>query len=169
MSLKKMPHWFTGISSVTSHHMALQILLLVFQEGDSHYLTGQPTQLLKLRTFIVSIVGIVISLFYFTLWCCNKALTKPTQGRKGLFDLSFYITVCHGGKSQKEPGDRSWSRCHRGVLLTGFFPMASHSGVSLLTSINNPEKCSSILPTTNLMAAKVLFLGDSSWSQVSKN
>jgi hypothetical protein len=68
-----------------------------------------------------------------TLW------SKVNWGSNGLYYLHFYIMV-HQGRSiatqtGQEPGERSWYRDHRGLLLTGLLSMAFST-------------CFSIEPTT---------------------
>lgn len=131
-------------------HLAIQILLCVFQERRSLYLTGQPPHPLMLQT---------LECLLSQSWKLSSSLQSvdllkpwltPTEGGKGLFGLNCYITVCPGGESQQEPGDRSWSQCRRGGLLTGFLCTAysawffiqvntSHREVGPPTSIINSE------------------------------
>lgn len=134
----------------------MQILLCVFQERGSLYLTDQPPYHLKLWALecllspswrLLSRRSSLLSVALLKPW------PTPTEGGKGLFGINCYITVCPGEKSQQEPGDRSWSRCHRGALLTGFLCTAysawfliqvntTHSGVGPPTSIINSENAS---------------------------
>lgn len=127
-------------------HLAIQILLCVFQERGSLYPTGQPPYPLKLWAIEClsspswKLLSSLLSAALLKPW------PTPTEGGQGLFGLNYYITVCPGGESQQEPGDRSWSWCHKGTLLTGFLCIAysawfliqvntTHSGVGPPTSI----------------------------------
>lgn len=131
-------------------HLAIQILLCVFQERHSLYLTGQPPHPLMLQ----ALECLLSQSWKLSSSLQSVALLKPwltpTEGGKGLFGLNCYITVCPGGQSQQEPGDRSWSQCLRGGLLTGFLCTAysawffiqvntSYRGVGPPTSIINSE------------------------------
>lgn len=68
------------------------------------------------------------------LCCCDKMLSKTKLGRKELTWLMLQSTKESPGRTQnktrQKPGNRKWSRDHRGALLNGLFLTFMYSGVS---------------------------------------
>lgn len=71
------------------------------------------------KVWLESTASQVFNRYCYHLVCfCYYSKTK-TGGGKNLFGLPIPHTAPHWWKAGQEPGDSKWSRCHRGMMLTG--------------------------------------------------